>query len=47
MVCPHLIKFGVHKYCGSGDIMILVYRVILQDHVIKWSYGFMGTSPSR
>ena len=27
--------------------MILVCRVILQDHVVVWSCGFMGSSPSK
>ena len=31
----HLAKFGSHRHCGSGDIMILVYHVISQDHKIK------------
>ena len=28
-------KFGGHRQCGSGDIMVLVCHVISQDHVIK------------
>ena len=31
----HPAKFGGDSHCGSGDIMILVCYVILQDHVIK------------
>ena len=26
-------KFGDHRHYGSGDIMVLVCHVILQDHV--------------
>ena len=36
-----------HRYCGSGDIMVLVCHMILQDHVIKGSRHFMGRSPPR
>ena len=38
----HTARFGCHSYSGSGVIMILVCLVILQDHVIKESYCFMG-----
>ena len=31
----HLAKFVGHRYCGCGDIIILVFQMILQDHVIK------------
>ena len=41
---PTLPKFGSHKHCGSGYIMILVCHVILQDHVVMWSCDFMGRS---
>ena len=34
-VSHHPTKFCSCKYCGSGDIMILVCHVILEDHVIK------------
>ena len=34
----HCAKFCGHRYCGVGDIIILVCHVILQDHVTKgWS----------
>ena len=32
---------------GSGDVMVLVCHVILQDHVIKGSRDFTGRRPSR
>ena len=32
-------------HSGSGG-MFLVYQVISQDHVIKWSCDFIGGSPS-
>ena len=37
MEIPHgkLAKFGGHRHCGSEDIMILVYQVISQEHMIK------------
>ena len=36
-----------HRHSGSGDIMVLVCYMILQNHTIKQSYNFMGRSPSR
>ena len=35
MTCHQLAKFGGHRHCGSGDIMVLVCQVISQDHMIK------------
>ena len=29
------------RHCGSGEV-VLVYHVILQDHVIKRSYDLIG-----
>ena len=40
----HLTRFDCHRHCGSKDIMILVCKVILQDHVIKRLCDFMGRS---
>ena len=34
-VSHHPTKFCGFRHCGSGDIMILVCHVILEDHVIK------------
>ena len=45
-ISHHTNKFGVHRHCGSGDIMVLVCHVISQDHVIKGSCDFMGGSPT-
>ena len=42
MVSHHLAKFSCHKDCGNVDIMISVCHVILQNHVIKSLYDFMG-----
>ena len=33
-------KFGGHRHCGSGDMMILICQVISQDLVIKGTYDF-------
>ena len=41
MVSHHLTKFGSHRHCGSGDIIVLVCYAIFQNHVIKKSYDFM------
>ena len=46
-VSYHSAKFSGHRHCGSGNIMVLIYRVILQDHVIKGSSDSIGMSPSR
>ena len=40
-------KFGGHRHCSSGDIMVFVYHVTLKDHVIKALNEFMVSSPSR
>ena len=50
-VTCHPTKFGGHSHCGSEDIMILVYHVILQEHVIKgrvtlWAGVHQGKMPS-
>ena len=39
-------KFSGHGYCSIRFIIILVYHVIPQQHVIKGSYDFMGGSLS-
>ena len=31
----HSAMFGGHRHCGSGEIMVLVFHVILQEYVIK------------
>ena len=43
----HSAMFGGHRHCGSGDIMVLVFHVILQEYVIKRLLEFMGRIPSR
>ena len=40
MASDQLAKLGGHKYCGSGDKIILVYHVISQDHIIKDDMNF-------
>ena len=47
MVCHHLTKFGVHRYCSSRDVMFLVCHVIKQDHVIERSGDYNDRNPSR
>ena len=37
-------KSGGHRHHGSGDIMVLVCHVILQDLAIKGFHDFMGSS---
>ena len=45
-VTHHPTKFGGRMHCGIGDIIVLVYHVIWQEHVIKGSYDFIGRCPS-
>ena len=46
-VSHHLHKFCGHRYCGSGEIMVLVCHVILEEHVIKGWSNIMGRGKSR
>ena len=46
-VSYHPAKFGGYRHSGSGDIMVFVCHVTLQDHVIKALIDFMVKSPSR
>ena len=41
----HPAKFGGHRHYSSGDIMVLVFHLIFQYHVIKGLSNFMGRSP--
>ena len=34
-----------HRYCGNGDIFVLVSHLILQHHVTKGWSNIMGRSP--
>ena len=43
----HPTKFGGHRHCSSGDIMVFGYHVTLKDHVIKALNEFMLSRPSR
>ena len=43
----HPVKFGCHRHCSSGDMMVLVCRVIQQDQVTKGSSNFMGRTRLR
>ena len=45
-VCQYPTTFCHHKYCGSGDIMVLVCHVILQDNMTKGWSNTIGRSPS-
>ena len=40
-------KFGGHRHSDSGDIVVFVFHVILQDLVIKESCDFICRSSSR
>ena len=43
-VSPHPTKFSGYRHYGRGDIMVLVYQVILQDRMIKGSFDFIDRS---
>ena len=45
-VSHHPTNFGADRHCGEGNIIVLVFQVISQDHVVKVSFEFMGRSPS-
>ena len=38
----NIAKFGAQKHCASVGIMILICRMISQDHVIKSLLDFIG-----
>ena len=40
-VSYHFAKSGGHIHPGSGDVIVLVYHMTLQDNVIKLLFGFM------
>ena len=42
MLNHHPAKFGGYKQCGDGDIMALVFHMILEDHMIKGSSDFIA-----
>ena len=42
----HSAKFGGHRHCGIGDILVLVCHVISHDQVIIGSCDLMGRSLS-
>ena len=41
----HPATFGNYRYCGSGDIMVLVSHVISQEHMNKVWSNVMSKSP--
>ena len=36
-VSHHSIKFGSHRHCGSGSILVFACHMMLQDYIIKVS----------
>ena len=47
MVSHHPTKFNGQRHCSSGDKMVFVCHVTLQDHVIKALSNFMVKSPTK
>ena len=41
----HPTKFPGNNHSGSGDILALACHVISQDHAIRGSFDFIGSSP--
>ena len=35
IVCNHPTRFVGHRYCGSGDKILLSYHVTSRDHLLK------------
>ena len=46
-ILPSSIFYQDHRLCDNGDIMVLASHVISQNHVIKRSCDFIGSSPSK
>ena len=42
----HPAKFVAHSHYGSGAIIILVFHVVAQNHLIKRLCDFIGGTPS-
>ena len=40
-------KFGGRRHFGHGDMEVLFYHVILQDHVLKRHVTLLVDCPSR
>ena len=40
-------KFGGHWHCDSGELMVLVCRMFLKEHLIKGPCDPMGRTHSR
>ena len=47
MVSCHSAKFDGHRHFGSGDKMVFVCYVNLQDHWFKTLFDFIARSLSR
>ena len=45
-VIQHPTKYGHHSHFGSGDLIVLVCHLILEDHVIKDSCDFISRGQS-
>ena len=43
----HPAEFGGYRTCDSEDIMVLICRVILHEHLAKRSSNFTGGDRSR
>ena len=42
----HPAKLSSHGLCGSGDILVLVCHMIVQDYLIKKLFDVMVWNPS-
>ena len=44
MVCHHTANFGGYRHRGSGGILVLICRVILQDNMSQELCDFLSRS---
>ena len=44
MVCHHTANFGGYRHYGSGGILVLICRVILQDNMSQELHDFLSRS---
>ena len=47
LVYLHSAEIDSHRHCINGYIINLVCHVILQDHIIIWTFDFISESYSR
>ena len=46
VACHHSAKVGGHRHCGSEDITLFIYHMIMEGHMIEVSCNIMHRSSS-